>query len=76
MAELFQENFMPQVSSASSSVRGPRHHWSLYVLVAFFGGLLTYAGARAQTKATDDSVFTKRDQSHTKNPPAPRPNKQ
>src|SRR5271170_5837215 len=59
MAELFQENFMPQVSSASSSVRGPRHHSSLYVLVAFFGGLLTYAGARAQTKATDDSTFRK-----------------
>lgn len=38
---------------------GPRHHWILYVLVAFFGGLLTFAGARAQQKATDTATFRK-----------------
>jgi len=40
-------------------VNGPRHHWILYVLVAFFGGLLTFAGARAQQKATDTATFRK-----------------
>jgi ketosteroid isomerase-like protein len=37
----------------------PNHHWILYVLLAFFGGLLTFAGARAQQKATDDATFRK-----------------
>ena len=40
-------------------VNAPRHHWMLYVLVAFFGGLLTFAGARAQQKATDTATFRK-----------------
>jgi len=40
-------------------VKGPRHHWILYVLIAFFGGLLTFAGARAQQKATDTATFRK-----------------
>ena len=35
------------------------HHWVLYVLLAFFGGLLTFVGARAQQKATDDATFRK-----------------
>jgi len=30
-----------------------------YVLIAFFGGLLTFAGARAQQRATDDATFRK-----------------
>lgn len=38
---------------------GPRHHWSLYVLLAFLGGLLTFAGARAQQKASDEATFRK-----------------
>ncbi len=38
---------------------GHRHQWMLYVLLAFFGGLLTFAGARAQQKATDDATFRK-----------------
>lgn len=38
---------------------GPRHHWILYVLLAFFGGLLTFVGARAQQHATDDATFRK-----------------
>jgi ketosteroid isomerase-like protein len=40
-------------------VNGPRHHWILYVFIAFFGGLLTFAGARAQQKATDTATFRK-----------------
>jgi len=40
-------------------VSGPRHHWLLYVALAFFGGLLTFVGARAQQKATDDATFRK-----------------
>jgi ketosteroid isomerase-like protein len=36
-----------------------RHHWLLYVALAFFGGLLTFVGARAQQKATDDATFRK-----------------
>jgi ketosteroid isomerase-like protein len=37
----------------------PRYHWIFYVLLAFFGGLVTFAGARAQQKLTDDSTFRK-----------------
>ena len=40
-------------------VVGARHQWILYVFVAFFGGLLTFAGARAQQKATDTATFRK-----------------
>src|SRR5271156_6126569 len=36
-----------------------RGHWLLYVALAFLGGLLTFVGARAQQKATDDAVFRK-----------------
>jgi len=35
------------------------NHWILYVVIAFFGGLLTFAGARAQQRATDDATFRK-----------------
>jgi ketosteroid isomerase-like protein len=38
---------------------GPRHHWIVYVVVAFLGGLLTFVGARAQQKATDEATFRK-----------------
>ena len=37
----------------------PGNHWILYVLIALFGGLLTFAGARAQQRATDDATFRK-----------------
>ncbi|HUN62848.1 MAG TPA: nuclear transport factor 2 family protein [Candidatus Sulfotelmatobacter sp.] len=37
----------------------PLHHWSLYVLLAFFGALLTFVGARAEQKAADDTTFRK-----------------
>ena len=38
---------------------GPRHHWSVYVLLALLGGMLTFAGARAQQKASDAATFRK-----------------
>ena len=37
----------------------PGRHWFLYVVLAFFGALLTFAGARAQQKASDDATFRK-----------------
>jgi ketosteroid isomerase-like protein len=45
----------------SSSPRGSvhRYHWVLYVVLAFFGALLTFVGARAQQKATDEATFRK-----------------
>lgn len=45
--------------SRRSARTGPSHHWALYVLLAFVGGLLTFAGARAQQKMTDDATFRK-----------------
>lgn len=39
-------------------VRG-RGHWLLYVALAIFGGLLTFVGARAQQKASEDATFRK-----------------
>ena len=50
---------MPVQPPSRLRVNGPRHHWIFYVLVAFFGGLLTFAGARAQQKATDNATFRK-----------------
>jgi ketosteroid isomerase-like protein len=35
------------------------HYWVFYVILAFAGGLLTFAGAMAQQKATDDATFRK-----------------
>lgn len=37
----------------------PRHHWSLYIVLAFVGALLTFVGARAQQRASDDQTFRK-----------------
>jgi hypothetical protein len=34
-----------------------RRRWLLYVVLAFVGGLLTFAGARAQQRASDDATF-------------------
>jgi len=50
---------MSASSSSSSHPIPQRHHWFLYVLVALMGGLLTFAGARAQQKASDDATFRK-----------------
>lgn len=48
----------------ASSARVPRvsgnsHRWLAYVAFAFFGALLTFVAARAQTKASDDALFRK-----------------
>ena len=50
---------MSETASKALRASGPRHHWILYVALAFFGGLLTFVGARAQQKATDDAAFRK-----------------
>lgn len=39
--------------------REERWRWLLYVAMAFAGALLTFAGARAQQKASDDATFRK-----------------
>lgn len=38
---------------------GERWRWLMYVAMALAGALLTFVGARAQQKATDDSTFRK-----------------
>jgi ketosteroid isomerase-like protein len=38
---------------------GERRHWLLYVALAIIGGLLTFVGARAQQKASEDATFRK-----------------
>jgi len=50
---------MPVQIPESAPRSGPRHHWTIYVAIAFAGALLTFAGARAAQKATDDSTFRK-----------------
>jgi ketosteroid isomerase-like protein len=48
-------------ASRGSSARNSseRWRWLLYVALAIFGALLTFVGARAQQKATDDATFRK-----------------
>ena len=48
---------MPSVSQPAPRATAPRHHWFLYVVIAFLGALLTFAGARAQQIASDDATF-------------------
>jgi ketosteroid isomerase-like protein len=50
---------MPGSPDLAARTRKSGNHWILYVLIAFFGGLLTFAGARAQQRATDDATFRK-----------------
>jgi ketosteroid isomerase-like protein len=50
---------MSQHIDSTGRRSGPRHHWFVYVVIAFAGALLTFAGARAGQKATDDSTFRK-----------------
>jgi ketosteroid isomerase-like protein len=40
-----------------SSEYRARWRWLLYVVLAFAGGLLTFVGARAQQRASDDATF-------------------
>jgi ketosteroid isomerase-like protein len=55
----FEEVQMSQPSSAPKRTTAPGHHWFLYVVFAFIGAFVTFAGARAQQKATDDTTFRK-----------------
>ena len=41
------------------AIGGERWRWLLYVALALAGGLLTFAGARAGQKASDDATFRK-----------------
>jgi len=47
-----------QIEKANAQ-RGERWRWLVYVAIALGGGLLTFVGARAQQKATDDATFRK-----------------
>jgi ketosteroid isomerase-like protein len=42
-----------------STEQRARWRWLLYVALALAGGLLTFAGARAQQRASDDAIFRK-----------------
>ncbi len=50
---------MPGQVASVRRVGGLRHHWVIYVVLAFFGGLLTFVGALAEQKATDEATFRK-----------------
>jgi len=43
----------------SASKNSERWRWALYVVLAIAGALVTFAGARAQQKASDDATFRK-----------------
>ena len=45
--------------AGATSVRSERWRWLLYVAMAIAGALLTFAGARAQQKASDEAKFRK-----------------
>jgi len=45
--------------SGRISTRHGGGHWALYVVLALVGALLTFVGARAQQKLTDDATFRK-----------------
>jgi ketosteroid isomerase-like protein len=50
---------MSSIPNPSHPTTAPRRHWFHFILLAFFGALLTFAGARAQQKASDDQTFRK-----------------
>ena len=50
---------MPLNSLAQPRNDAPGYRWFLYVAFAFLGALVTFAGARAQQKASDDNTFRK-----------------
>lgn len=47
------------MSALSSRRSVQRYQWIVYVFIAFFGALLTFVGARAEQRATDDATFRK-----------------
>jgi ketosteroid isomerase-like protein len=50
---------MTAATEGLGSPRGGNWRWTLYVLFAFAGAMLTFVGARAQQKVTDDATFRK-----------------
>ena len=50
---------MSSDTPSSVSIRSVRLRWLLYLALAVVGGLLTFVGARAQQKATEESTFRK-----------------
>jgi len=50
---------MGSATSRPFAVSFQHSRWVLYVVLALFGGSLTFVGARAQQKATDDATFRK-----------------
>lgn len=50
---------MTALATSNTGHRADRWRWLLYVALALFGGLVTFVGARAQQKATDDATFRK-----------------
>ena len=50
---------MSSDTSRLVSFRSHSWRWVLYVVLALFGGLLTFVGARAQQKATEEATFRK-----------------
>jgi len=51
---------MTSQTAAGGGVRGEPWRWLLYVAMAFAGALLTFVGARAQQRATDEATFRTR----------------
>lgn len=59
-AGAFSQRTETILGAAISHARsGERWRWLLYVVIAFVGALLTFVGARAQQKASDDATFRK-----------------
>ena len=50
---------MTTVTSRRVSVELHRWRWTLYVLLALFGASLTFVGARAQQRASEEATFRK-----------------
>jgi ketosteroid isomerase-like protein len=48
---------MSEIARPVPRANRPRNHWSLYIVFAFLGALVTFVGARAEQKASDDATF-------------------
>jgi ketosteroid isomerase-like protein len=50
---------MTASTGSAARNRAERWRWLIFVVLAVFGAMLTFVGARAQQKATDDATFRK-----------------
>jgi ketosteroid isomerase-like protein len=50
---------MSENSGVPERTTAPSHHWVIYIFFAFLGALVTFVGARAQQKVSDDITFRK-----------------